>query len=103
VIDSGIAPVKGLDGAGKVVNGPDLSFESQATNLRYVDTFGHGTHLAGIIAGRDATQTHHVLHRHGTGRDPRQHEGGDRGRGGRRVPDHRRDRLGGHPPQTILG
>jgi len=57
VIDSGIAPVKGLDGAGKVVNGPDLSFESQATNLRYVDTFGHGTHLAGIIAGRDATQT----------------------------------------------
>jgi serine protease AprX len=30
VIDTGAAPVPGLDGAGKVVNGPDLSFESQA-------------------------------------------------------------------------
>jgi serine protease AprX len=54
VVDSGIAPVKGLNQAGKVVNGPDLSFESQASNLRNVDTFGHGTHMAGIIAGRDA-------------------------------------------------
>lgn len=53
VIDSGVAPVRGLDTAGKVVNGPDLSVESQADNLRYLDTFGHGTHIAGIIAGRD--------------------------------------------------
>jgi len=53
LIDSGIAPVKGLNAAGKVVNGPDLSFESQAANLRNLDTFGHGTHMAGIIAGRD--------------------------------------------------
>lgn len=53
LIDSGVAPVRGLDGAGKVINGPDLSFESQADNLRHLDTFGHGTHLAGIIAGRD--------------------------------------------------
>jgi serine protease AprX len=53
VIDSGIAPAKGLAGTGKVVNGPDLSLESQAPNLRNLDTFGHGTHMAGIIAGRD--------------------------------------------------
>jgi len=57
LIDSGVSPVEGLAGPGKLVYGPDLSLESQAANLRNLDTFGHGTFMAGLIAGRDTTLT----------------------------------------------
>ena len=53
VIDTGVAPVAGLDGA--VVAAVDVSVEYDDPARRHVDGNGHGTHLAGIIAGRDAS------------------------------------------------
>ena len=52
MIDSGIAAVPGTDTA--VVHGPDFTADA-ATAEAHVDGVGHGTHLAGIVAGRSSS------------------------------------------------
>ena len=53
VIDTGVTRVPGLGGTGKVIDGPDLSFDSQNAAFAHLDGFGHGTNIASIIAGSD--------------------------------------------------
>lgn len=56
LIDTGAVPVAGLDTAASVTVGADLSFDRQSGLADGLDGYGHGTHLAGIIAGRGDAQ-----------------------------------------------
>jgi subtilisin family serine protease len=84
LIDTGVAPVPGLT-TGNVVNGPDLSFDSQDPAKRYIDG--------------------HHLRPHPRPDRPRARRQADldQGRlllgGGGRLAGHRRRRLGGRAPQ----
>lgn len=51
LVDTGVAHVPAL--AGRVVDGADFSADAVDPSKRYQDGFGHGTHMAGIIAGHD--------------------------------------------------
>jgi serine protease AprX len=53
LIDSGVLGVAALDGPGKLVRGPDFSEDAYDPDLRGLDAFGHGSHMAGVIAGND--------------------------------------------------
>jgi serine protease AprX len=54
LLDSGVTQVPGLTAPGKLTYGPDLSIEGNGV-LADQDTYGHGTFMAGIIAGRAAS------------------------------------------------
>jgi serine protease AprX len=53
IIDSGVIGVGPLGGENKLVRGPDFSEDGWIPELRGLDTFGHGSHMAGVIAGDD--------------------------------------------------
>lgn len=57
LLDTGVAPVTALAASDKVVVGPDLSFESQSASARYLDSYGHGTVMGSIIAGRETPKS----------------------------------------------
>jgi serine protease AprX len=56
LLDTGVAPVPALAASDKVVIGADLSFESQAPDARYLDSYGHGTVMGSLIAGRETAK-----------------------------------------------
>ncbi|MDX6257756.1 MAG: hypothetical protein QOJ11_4090 [Frankiales bacterium] len=50
LVDSGVVPEDGL--RHNVYFGPDFTPEATDPTLKYLDTYGHGTFMAGLISGR---------------------------------------------------
>jgi serine protease AprX len=67
MIDTGVSPVPSLADPAKVLLGPDLSFEGQDPDLRYLDSYGHGTAMGSIIAGRETPKQAGYLYAQDTG------------------------------------
>jgi hypothetical protein len=55
LVDSGVVPEDGL--RHNVFFGPDFTPQASDPALKYLDTYGHGTFMAGIIAGRTDAAT----------------------------------------------
>lgn len=53
LLDSGVAPVPALSASGKIIYGPDFTPTGYFTAVRALDTYGHGSFMAGLIAGRE--------------------------------------------------
>ena len=57
LIDSGVAPVPGLNSPGQGRLRPRPVARVAGPSLRNLDTYGHGTFMAGLIAGHDSALT----------------------------------------------
>ena len=80
VIDSGVVPVDGLAGSGKVVYGPDLTLENGTARPRTSTPTVTARTWPASSPARDSAAEHvqrerHRLRRHGSRLPDRQHQG----------------------------